>query len=199
MISHKPARRRPWGACALLTLLLPVATPAAEVETIRNPETGLLTWKVEDRGFGLQLIQVVPDAIRAMYGARGLPDAIIRDVAGQCVFGTIAENLSDSPLAYRVADWRYLTPDGVEHPIKTKTQWTDEWKKMGVPYNWSILPDDQEFATGDWGQGFTTIPLTPGDTFTLIYTWTVDGENHVGRIEGLRCPPREIPATPATP
>lgn len=193
MTRESTRRRRLRRNLALAALVAPLAA-AAQVEEIRNPETGLVTWKALDRGFELQLIQVVPDAIRAMYGARGLPDAIIRDVAGHCVFGTIAANRSGGTLAYRVADWRYVTPDGEAHAIKTKTQWTDEWKEMGVPYNWSILPDDQEFAQGDWSQGFTTIPLPPESTFTLVYSWTVDGERHQGRIEGVRCPPREVPA-----
>jgi hypothetical protein len=180
-ITPAPGRHR--GRLLLpLALLASAAANGGEVEVIRNPETGLATWKVVDRGFELQLIQVVPDAIRAMYGARGLPEAIIQDVASHCVFGTIAANRSDGTLVYRVAEWRYETPDGRAHPIKTKTQWTDEWKAMGVPYNWSILPDDQEFAPGDWSQGFTTIPLPPESTFTLQYSWTVDGETHASRI-----------------
>lgn len=174
-------------------LLLPGLVLAAEVQQSRNPDTGLLSWQVEDRGLSLELIQLHTDFVRAVYGARGLPPALIDGIAAYCVFGTIAVNTSDSQLSYRVADWRYVTPDGRKHLIKTKTQWVTEWTEMGVPYNWSILPDDQTFEVGDWSQGFTTVKLPRESVFDLVYSWTVKGETHVGRIEKLRCPPEQLP------
>ncbi len=184
MIRHTP----------LFWLLLPCALLAAEVQQERNPETGLLSWKTEDRGFSLELIQLHPDFVRAVYGARRFPPELIDGIAVYCVFGTIAMNISDSQLSYRVADWRAVTPDGLEHALKTKTEWVTEWMKMGVPYNWSILPDDQTFEVGDWSQGFTTVKLPRESVFDLLYSWTVEGETHVGRIEKLRCPPKQLPA-----
>ena len=86
-----------------------------------------------------------------------------------------------------------MTDNGQELPIKTKTQWLQEWEDMGVAFRWSILPDDQTFEPGDWSQGFTTIPLPPDSTFNLVYTWRLEGESHHGKIEGLRCAPADPP------
>jgi hypothetical protein len=177
----------------ILLLLTPIWAAAADVQRATNPDTGLLSWKVEHEGLSIELVQVLPDFVRAAYEARGLPDWIIEDVAAHCVLGTIVINRSDGPVAYRVADWRYVTPDGEKHRLKTKSEWTDEWKAGGVPYNWSILPDDQTLQVGDWSQGFTTVKLPRESEFDLIYTWSADGETHEARFEDLRCPPEEAP------
>jgi len=175
----------------LVIAALPVASQEVELE--RNPESGLFTWKVQQPGFSLQFIQLLPDYIRAIYSARGLPRNLVETMAGYCVFGTIIKNESDGPLSYRVADWRYVTADGQAHPIKTKTQWVNEWRDQGVSFRWSILPDDQRFAPGDWSQGFTTIPLPPDSVFNLNYSWTNQGETHHGTFEKLRCAPAQAP------
>ncbi len=177
----------------LCWLLTSVSALAADVQQSRAPDTGLLSWKVMDRGFSLEFIQLLPDFVRAVYAARGLPPEAIEGIARYCVFGTIAINTSNSQVAYRVADWRYVTPDGKEHPLKTKTQWVNEWGKMGIPFKWSILPDDQAFEVGDWSQGFTTVALPRESIFDLIYSWTLEGKTHVGRIEKLRCAPEQLP------
>jgi hypothetical protein len=56
-----------------------------------------------------------------------LPPKVVELMAGYCMFGTIIKNESDKSLAYRVADWRHITADGESHPIKTKTQWLQDW------------------------------------------------------------------------
>jgi hypothetical protein len=185
--------RRALNRLALVLLLPLPGWTAAEMQTSRNPETGLLSWKIEHEGLSIELVQVLPDFVRAAYEARGLPDWIIEDVASYCVLGTIVVNKSDGPVSYRVADWRYVGPDGKEQRLKTKSEWTAEWKAGGVPYNWSILPDDQTLQVGDWSQGFTTVKLPRESEFDLIYTWSTDAEEHEGRFEGLRCPPEEAP------
>ena len=82
-----------------------------------DPATGLASWKTPEQAFSLELIQILPDYVRAVYASRGLPRSVIDKVSSYCVFGTIVRNESDAPLAYRVADWRYRTPDGVEHRL----------------------------------------------------------------------------------
>jgi hypothetical protein len=176
-------------------ILAPVWAAADEVRVATNPETGLLSWKVQRDGLSLELLQVLPDFVRAAYAARGLPDELIEGVVEYCVFGTIVVNESDGQLSYRVADWRYVTPDGQKHRIKTKSEWVAEWKAMGVPYNWSILPDDQTLEVGDWSQGFTTVDVPRDSDFDLIFSWSTNGERHAGRIENLRCAPEEPPAS----
>lgn len=176
-----------------LLFAVPLVLSAGETQTYTDPDTGLLSWQVREPGFSMQLLQLLPDYVRATYMARGLPPDLVETVAGYCVFGTIITNDSQHRLSYRVADWRYITSDGKAHRLKTKTQWVSEWKERGVAFRWSILPDDQTFEPGDWSQGFTTIALPPGSTFDLVYSWRYQGETREGKLEGLRCAPAALP------
>lgn len=170
-----------------------VAPPATAMETHLNPQSGLYSWKIEDHGFSVELIQLLPDVVRAMYQARGIPDELTESLVSYCVFGTVAINTSTQKVSYRVADWRYVTADGRRHTLKTKTEWVEAWHKMGVPYGWSILPDDQDFEVGDWSQGFTTVALAPNEAFDLEYTWSINGEGHQATFKGIRCAPKKSP------
>jgi hypothetical protein len=177
----------------LLATLGHIPHSFAAVETFTDEASGLLSWRVRHPGFSLQFIQLLPDYVRAVYGGRGLPPKVVELMASYCMFGTIIKNESAEPLGYRVADWRYITADGQSHPVKTKTQWLDDWRDMGVAFRWSLLPDDQQFAPGDWSQGFTTLPLAPGTVFKLKYQWTQQDETHEGIFEDLRCAPEQAP------
>jgi len=177
---------------ALVWLLLPAPGFGAIEEQV-NPDTGLSSWKSAGDALDFELLQVLPDYVRAVYSSRGLPKAVVDKVSSYCVFGTILRNSTDKPLSYRVADWRYMTPDGVQHRIRTKSEWVSEWRDMGVAFRWSMLPDDQTFAVGDWGQGFTTIALEPDSRFTLQYSWTQDDKTETRMIKEVRCAPIEPP------
>jgi len=177
----------------LLSFAGHISPGMAAVETFTDEASGLLSWKAQHPGFSLQFIQLLPDYVRAVYSGRGLSPQVVEHMAGFCMFGTIIKNESGQPLAYRVADWRYITADGQAHPVKTKTQWLADWQDMGVAFRWSLLPDDQQFAPGDWSQGFTTLPLAPGTAFKLKYQWTQQDEIHEGIFEELRCAPAEAP------
>ena len=118
--------------CVLFLLIIgcsaqPAVAADAQVRTATDPDTGTRSWKYTANGLDIELMQVPPDFIRASYSARGLPAAVSEAVATRCVFGTIVRNISDKPLAYRVADWRYMKADGVELPIKTKSEWLEEY------------------------------------------------------------------------
>jgi hypothetical protein len=100
-------------------------------------------------------------------------------------------------MSYRVKDWRYRAKaddgtSGKALPVKTKTQWLEEWRKAGVTFSWTLLPDAGEFAVGDWQQGFTTVKLPREAEFDLIYRWQLDGVEHEGVLEGLKCAPEEL-------
>jgi len=97
------------------------------------------------------------------------------------------------PTGSVVGNWRYITDDGIEHPIKTKTDWISEWRHMGIAFRWSILPDKQSLEPGDWNQGFTTVSLPPDSTLDLIYTWRNQDEEHEAILEGLSCAPEKLP------
>ena len=177
---------------AVVWLLLPAIIYGASIERV-SPDTGLSSWKSEGDALELELVQVLPDYVRAVYTARGLPEVVVDKVSSYCVFGTILHNRTDRPLSYKVADWRYITADGVSHRIRTKSEWVSEWQALGITFRWSMLPDDQTFEVGDWGQGFTTIGLQPGNRFALEYSWSQDGKPETIRIKEVRCAPAELP------
>lgn len=170
-------------------LLTAVASSwAAETIVTENPDTGLKTYKQSDRGFSLELLQLLPDFVQATYASRDLPPAIFESMRGYCIFGTVARNETAAPLSYRVADWRYVTPDGRKHRLRTKSEWIAVWAKLGADFSYSILPDDITFEEGDWAQGFTTPKIAPGTRFDLIYTWRQHGKTYTGTLRNLDCP-----------
>jgi hypothetical protein len=169
--------------------LLHTQVQAAEVTIHKNEASGLLTWTAKDDGFSIELIQLNPDFVRAVYGKRDFPAEEVERIAGYCVFGSIIRNTSQQQLSYRVADWRYVDKSGKSHPVKTKAQWLAEWRKAGITFAWTLLPESGDFGIGDWQQGFTTIKIDRNEKFDFIYTWTLDGEKHQGRIENIGCAP----------
>ncbi len=170
-------------------LLLATAAQAKEMSIHKNEVTGLLTWAGDNDGFKIQLIQLIPDFVRAVYAKHNFPKQEVERVASYCVFGTILKNTSDKQLSYRVSDWRYRTQDGKQHPVKTKTQWLQEWQKAGITFSWTLLPDIGEFSVGDWQQGFTTIKLPRETRFDFIYKWQLDGVTHTGVLKNISCAP----------
>jgi len=178
--------------CIASLLMLVQAVYAANVKIHKNETSGLLTWTVTDEGFSIELIQLLPDFIRAIYAKHDFPEDEVERAASYCMFGTILKNTSDKQLSYRVADWRYRTKDGKDHPVKTKTEWLEEWKKVGILFSWTLLPDEGEFSVGDWQQGFTTIDLPRESEFDLIYKWELDGVPHSGVLENVRCAPENL-------
>ena len=178
----------------MAVLLINMSTVAASKVSIhKNEKSGLLTWTVEDTGFRIELIQLLPDFIRAIYAKHNFPAEEVERAASYCIFGTILKNTSEQHLSYRVKDWIYRTEDGKKHPVKTKTQWLEEWRKVGILFSWTLLPDAGEFAVGDWQQGFTTIKLARESEFDLIYTWQLDGIAHTGVLKNLECAPESLP------
>lgn len=181
-------------SAALSTLLLLASgVQATQTSVYKNETTGLLTWTVDDEGFKIELIQLIPDFVRAIYAKHHFPKEEVERAAAFCVFGTILKNTSNQHLSYRVSDWRYQTKDGKQHPVKTKTQWLEEWRKAGIKFSWTLLPDIGEFSVGDWQQGFTTIKLPRETTFDFIYKWQLDGVAHTGVIKNVRCAPESLP------
>ncbi|MCW8942490.1 MAG: hypothetical protein OQK93_04870 [Gammaproteobacteria bacterium] len=168
-------------------------TAASEVKVHKNENSGLLTWTVKDDGFQIELLQLLPDFIRAIYAKHDFPEDEIERAASYCIFGTILKNTSDQQMSYRVADWRYQTSDGKQYPVKTKTQWLEEWRNAGVTFSWTLLPDEGEFSVGDWQQGFTTVQLPRNTEFDMIFKWQLDGVEHTGILENIKCAPESLP------
>jgi hypothetical protein len=187
----------PFKHALLLTLALSVAffirSPfAANITAQKNEASGLYSWVAESEGFSIELIQLLPDFVRAIYMAHDFPDAEVDDIASYCVFGTVIKNTSTEPLDYDVADWYYTDINGKDHRIKTKSEWLEQWRKAGVTFSWTLLPDKGTFYEGDWQQGFTTIKLPRESTFSLTYKWSINGTEHSDIFEGLSCAPEQL-------
>ena len=176
----------------ICTYCLGAQVNAADVSIHKNEQSGLLTWTSEDDGFSIELIQLLPDFVRAVYAKHDIPRAEIERIAAYCVFGSILKNTSEQRLTYKVKDWTYTNTQGRKHPVKTKSQWLEEWKKAGITFSWTLLPDDVVFDIGDWQQGFTTIKLPRDSQFDLTYTWTLDGVAHTGTLKNITCAPENI-------
>ncbi len=167
-------------------------TSAATITAQKNEDSGLYSWVAESEGFSIELIQLLPDFIRAIYMSHGFPDSEVDEIAGYCVFGTIIKNTSQQQLDYDVSNWYYTDTLGNNHPVKTKTQWLEQWRKAGVTFSWTLLPDKGTFYKGDWQQGFTTIKLPRDSEFTLTYKWSINGIEHTDIFEDLRCAPGKL-------
>lgn len=165
---------------------------AANTSVHKNEQTGLLTYTSEDDGFSIELIQLLPDFVHAVYAKHDFPQSEIDRINTYCVFGSIIKNTSQQQLGYKVSDWSYHNAKGDRHPVKTKSQWLQEWRKAGIKFSWTLLPDQSEFEVGDWQQGFTTIKTAKDSPFDLTYTWTLDGIAHSGTLENLQCAPQNI-------
>ena len=167
-------------------------TSAANITAQKNEDSGLYSWVAESEGFSIELIQLLPDFIRAIYMSHEFPDSEVDEIAGYCVFGTIIKNTSQQQLDYDVANWHYTDKHGNNYPVKTKTQWLEQWHKAGVTFSWTLLPDKGTFYKGDWQQGFTTIKLPRDSEFSLTYKWSINGIEHTDIFEGLRCAPEQL-------
>ena len=182
--------------CLVVAILagLPACHNTPVTTTVhKNPDTGLLTWTAEAEGFRLELIQLLPDFVRAIYESHHFPATEIERIASYCVFGTVVANTSPQQLRYRVADWYYIDKSGAKHPVKTKTRWIEEWRKAGINFSWTLLPDESVFEVGDWQQGFTTIDIARDSEFDLVYSWQTGDTRHTGRLEHIRCAPARLP------
>ncbi len=180
------------AAFALALAMFGNITSAANISAQKNEDSGLYSWVAESEGFSIELIQLLPDFVRAIYMAHDFPDAEVDEIANYCVFGTIIKNTSQQQLDYDVDNWYYTDNDGNNHLVKTKTQWLEQWKKAGVTFSWTLLPDKGTFYQGDWQQGFTTIKLPRDSKFSLTYKWSINGIEHTDTFEGLRCAPEQL-------
>lgn len=174
-------------------LLCAGAVRAGEVQRTTDPRTGIERVQVEHPGFSLELVPLNPDFVVAVFSSRGLPPEVLETTRGYCFFGTILRNTGTAPLTYDLTEWRYVTKDGKVHHVRPKTRWLEEWAESGVPFRWLLLHEAQTYQPGDWGQGFTTVPLPAGTRFDLHYSWLPGGERHEGIIEDFACAPPPAP------
>jgi hypothetical protein len=170
-----------------------VPVDAATTAVRKSEQSGLSIWHSEAEGFSVELVQLLPDYVRAVFSKYDFPKTEIERIASYCVFGSIVKNTSQQPLSYRVSDWYYTDESGEKHPVKTKTRWLSEWRTAGIRFSWILLPDSHDFEVGDWQQGFTTVKLQPDAQFDFTYTWTLGGKRRAATIEKMRCAPMDLP------
>ena len=152
--------------------------------------TGLLTWTSIAEGISLELVQMLPDFVRARYGSQGFPSSEIEEIATYCVFGTIMKNTSQKILSYKVDDWyTVIRGESTKTPIKSKPFWLDQWRSADINFHWTLFPEEGEFSIGDWQQGFTTIKVPRNKHFDLIYRWSLDNKNYESQITDIICAP----------
>lgn len=185
---------KPFPHLAFALLLAASAAQAGTIETT-NPANGLSNWQSEGTPFSLQLLQLMPDNVRAVYANKHFPPELVEEMAGYCMFGTVIRNLADTAISYDVADWRAVTADGGRIAPRTKTEWLKIWQSKGVDFGWSILPAAQTLEAGDWGQGFTTLKLPRNTRFDFDYSWRQDGKTFHGMLKGVQCPPDQLPSS----
>jgi len=64
-----------------VALLLASKTSIAEMSVRKNEVTGLLTWTADSNGFKIELIQLIPDFVRAIYAKHNFPKHEVERVA----------------------------------------------------------------------------------------------------------------------
>ena len=169
---------------------LPAA--AATAQSV-DPETGLATWQAETAGIQVRLTQISPDQARAFYQARGSTAETAERYAAECVFMTVVRNVGVTPIAHRLADWRYVAAGRPPRAIRSKAEWDRLWQELGVSesariaFNWAQIPATQTFAPGDWNQGMTTYSVPRGGRFDLRFVWRSGAKTLSGTLEQVQC------------
>ena len=177
---------------ALFNLFMFTMDSGAETQHNRDPETGIETWEVLDRGMRLSLTQILPDQARAFYQARGFDSDAAEVYAKACLFQTVLRNESGGVIAFRLADWRYLTGKRAFR-LKLEPEWQYEWERRNLPepariaFRWAQFPLEQAFEPGDWNQGMMACPLPRGARFDLRFKWRADGKMFESDLKGVRC------------
>jgi hypothetical protein len=183
--------------CSVFTLIILIAAPAiAGVVQSVDEQTALVSWKIDDGNFELELAQLLPDQTRAFFLARGFSKQIANTIATGCIMQTIGRNSGGQGMPGSIdvdlKQWRMLH-DGSEGPIKLKEQWDSEWPADKVSdtarlaFRWATFPTQQNFAPGDYGWGMTSFALPPGRHFDLKVVWSVAGVEKDAWIRGVQC------------
>lgn len=164
--------------------------------------TGLDAWEWNNRGIKLVQVQRLPDQTRAFFMGRGFSPENAERIAGHCVFQTVFYNTAKTGMvSLDLSAWRVIEKGKKAVPLKLTSHWQKEWEKHNVAqasriaFQWSLFPEKQEFAPGDWNMGMLTYPVSHGASFTLEIIWRRNDdekppgkiETHIVRIPDLRC------------
>ena len=160
-------------------------------------DNGLLSWKIQEAGLELELIQRLPDQTRGFFEARGFSNVISNDIALSCIFQTIGKNVSDKatgkPITISLKNWRLRQGQQVQG-IKLKETWDSEWsqeqvtKAARIAFRWATFPTEQTFEpTGDYNWGMVSMGVPPKSQFDLLVIWNQDGREHKAWVNSMEC------------
>ena len=180
----------------ILTLLVLTAgfasgAIASEIETSRDPETGLRAWSWSHEEISLRLLQLLPDRTRAFFLGRGFPPDAADRIGRSCVFQTIFRNDGTHVLEYDLGDWSILHQSN-GRLLRTRETWDLVWEtrkiaeSARIAFRWALLPTVQRFEPGDYNWGMTSFGLPPGEHFGLSLVVAVDGKPVNTRIRALQ-------------
>jgi len=165
----------------------------SKIQHLVDPVTSIESWVLHDKGFEVELIQISPDQARGFFLARGFDRKNADFYAASCVLALRVRNKSPETISYDLANWRYMTADGVNRKLKLKDKWLHEWQQRGVSksaqiaFEWSQHPLAQTLDPKDWNQGMTTYQIAHGSVFDLTVKWNGGDKQYVDTIKGVRC------------
>lgn len=165
----------------------------SKIQHLVDPVTSIESWVLHDKGVEVELIQISPDQARGFFLARGFDRKNADFYAESCVLALRVRNKSQETISYDLANWRYMTADGVKRKLKLKDKWLHEWQQRGVSksaqiaFEWSQHPLAQTLEPKDWNQGMTTYQIAHGSVFDLAVKWNIGDKQHVDTIKGVRC------------
>ena len=176
-------------------MLIAVQAKAGVTQSV-DEQTALVSWRINEGNFELQLKQLLPDQTRAFFLARGFSKEIANRIATSCIMQIIGRNTAEQGMPGSIdvdlKQWRMLH-SGREEPLKLKEQWDSEWQTDKVDdaarlaFRWATFPTRQDFSSQDFGWGMMGFGLPPGEYFDLKIVWSVAGVGKEAWIRGIQC------------
>ena len=189
------SRKSCLNSVLIIFTLFPALARTAVVRSV-DEQTALVSWKINEGDFEMQLTQLLPDQTRAFFLARGFSKQIANSIATSCIMQIIGRNNAQQGMPGSIdVDlklWRMLH-NGMERQLKLKQQWDSEWPDDKVSdaarlaFRWATFPTRQTFSSGDFGWGMASFGLVPGERFDLKVAWSAAGVGKDAWIRGIQC------------
>ncbi|MEZ5542698.1 MAG: hypothetical protein R3F42_11710 [Pseudomonadota bacterium] len=152
----------PHVTLALLLLLPPALTQAAEPRALRGPY-------VETDALQVVLIPRTPEQMAAFYEARGFPPAAIERIRRTCFVTVHIENRSRDIIWLDLDQWTFTSAGQPLHRL-AGTDWNAQWDEIDLrqasrsTFGWTQLPALRDLQPDESVGGNLVFP---GDTGTL--------------------------------
>ena len=173
---------------ALLILLVPALTPAAEVDR---------SYRYEDANIALRMIPRTPDQMAAFYEARGFPTQAITEIRKACFITVGITNRRRDILWLELANWRIADETGKPVQRLHRDYWNALWKRLDLPlanratFGWTQLPESRDLHPDEPAGGNLGV-LPPSGRFMLEARFRTGadgrGEPLTVRIFDIECP-----------